>query len=199
MDINVLRHSTAHLLAHAISHLFPDAKFAIGPAIKDGFYYDIDSAHTFNVIDFSAIEVEMNRIKSQNLPIVRQVLSKSEALDFFKNQPFKLELINNLPDNEEISIYKQGDFVDLCRGPHIASTGEVGSFKLLNVAGAYWHGDSNNKMLQRIYGTVFQTQQELDEYLKNLEEAKKFDHRLLGKQLQLFMIWLHRMNKFSWY
>ena len=187
--LDVLRHSTAHLLAEAVKKLYPQAKFGVGPVIEDGFYYDIDLGDdVLTESDLKTIEKEMKKIASQNSKIERAVLSYDEALDFFKEDPYKVELIKDLPKDEEISIYSQSHFTDLCRGPHIPGTKWIKNFKLLSLAGAYWRGDSNNKQLTRVYGTVFFSKEELDEHLKNLEERKKRDHRKLGKQLDLFML-----------
>jgi threonyl-tRNA synthetase len=182
------RHTTSHIMAQAIQHLWPDAKFAIGPAIKDGFYYDIDMEHKLSEEDFPAIQKEMKKIIKQNLPLERFELPRDEAIKFVadKNQDYKVILINDLPEDEIISFYKQGDFVDLCRGPHLESTGAVKAVKLMSIAGAYWRGDEHNKMLQRIYGTCFPTQEELDNYVNMLEEAKKRDHRKIGREMDLF-------------
>ena len=181
-------HTTSHIMAQAVSRLFPDTKFAIGPAINDGgFYYDFDSTESFNDEDKAKIEDEMNKIIKQNLPIERFTLPKDKALELMKEQPYKLELINDLKDGEEISFYKQGDFTDLCTGPHLMTTGQVKYVKLLSNSGAYWRGDEHNKMLQRIYGISFTKKSELDDYLKMLEEAKERDHRKIGKDLNLFM------------
>lgn len=181
-------HTTSHIMAQAVSRLFPDTKFAIGPAINDGgFYYDFDSTESFNDEDKAKIEDEMNKIIKQNLPIERFTLPKDKALELMKEQPYKLELINDLKDGEEISFYKQGDFTDLCAGPHLMTTGQVKYVKLLSNSGAYWRGDEHNKMLQRIYGISFTKKSELDDYLKMLEEAKERDHRKIGKDLNLFM------------
>lgn len=185
----ILRHSASHVMAQAVLHLFLDAKFAIGPAIEKGFYYDFDIEHTFTLEDLDTIENEMRRIVSQNLPFERKVLNKDEAIKFFndRGQEYKAEIIAEVEDNV-VSLYNQGDFVDLCRGPHVPSTGYVKYFKLLSVAGAYWRGDENNKMLQRIYGTAFASEEKLKDYLNFLEEAKKRDHRKIGKELDLFSI-----------
>lgn len=182
------RHTTSHIMAQAIQHLWPDAKFAIGPAIKDGFYYDVDMEHKLTEEDFPAIQKEMKKIIKQNLPLERFELPRNEALKFVKerNQDYKEILINDLPEDEIISFYQQGDYVDLCAGPHLKSTGEVKAVKLMSIAGAYWRGDEHNKMLQRIYGTCFPTQEELDNYVNMLEEAKKRDHRKIGKEMDLF-------------
>ncbi|MCP3775725.1 threonine--tRNA ligase [Paenibacillus sp. MZ04-78.2] len=189
--LEVYRHSTAHLMAQAIKRLYGQkaVKLGIGPVIEDGFYYDIDIEKPLSVDDLSSIEQEMGRIVRENVPITRRVVSRDEAVQTFEalEDPLKLELIRDLPNEAVLSLYEQGEFVDLCRGPHLPSTGRIKAFKLLSVAGAYWRGDSNNKMLQRIYGTAFPKKAELDEHLYLLEEAKKRDHRKLGKELGLFM------------
>lgn len=183
-----LRHTASHVMAQAIQHLFPGVKFAIGPAIDDGFYYDLDSDHVFSQEDFTAIEKEMSKIAKENIPLVKKVLPRDEALQYFKDkgQDYKVMLIEDLPEEETISLYEQGDFTDLCAGPHLKSTGKVKTFKLMTVAGAYWRGDSKNKMLQRIYATAFFSKEDLDHYLFVRAEAEKRDHRKLGKQLDLF-------------
>lgn len=183
-----LRHTASHVMAQAIQHLFPGVKFAIGPAIDDGFYYDLDSDHVFSQEDFAAIEKEMSKIAKENIPLVKKVLPRDEALQYFKDkgQDYKVMLIEDLPEEETISLYEQGDFTDLCAGPHLKSTGKVKTFKLMTVAGAYWRGDSKNKMLQRIYATAFFSKDDLDHYLFVRAEAEKRDHRKLGKQLDLF-------------
>lgn len=183
-----LRHTASHVMAQAIQHLFPGMKFAIGPAIDDGFYYDLDSDHVFSQEDFAAIEKEMSKIAKENIPLVKKVLPRDEALQYFKDkgQDYKVMLIEDLPEEETISLYEQGDFTDLCAGPHLKSTGKVKTFKLMTVAGAYWRGDSKNKMLQRIYATAFFSKEDLDHYLFVRAEAEKRDHRKLGKQLDLF-------------
>lgn len=188
--LHAIRHTAAHVMAQAIQHLFPDVKFAIGPAIANGFYYDLDSEHTFTPEDLQAIEKEMAKIVKQNIPLQRAELPRSEALAMFaaKDEKYKVELINDLPENAIISTYTQGDFTDLCAGPHCPSTGRVKAFKLQSIAGAYWRGNEKNKMLQRIYGTAFPSKEELDAYLHMLEEAAKRDHRKLGKELDLFAI-----------
>lgn len=183
-----LRHTAAHVMAQAIQHLHPGTKFAIGPAIDDGFYYDLESDHVFSQEDFAAIEKEMAKIAKANLPIEKKILSRNEALEFFRsrNQDYKVILIQDLPEDAIISTYTQGDFTDLCRGPHVRSTGKLKVFKLMTVAGAYWRGDEHNKMLQRIYATAFFDKEELDRFLFVRAEAEKRDHRKLGKQLNLF-------------
>ena len=183
-----LRHTAAHVMAQAIQHLYPGTKFAIGPAISTGFYYDIESEHVFKQEDFPAIEKEMSKIIKQNLHLDKKVVSRKEALDFFKNkeQDYKILLINDMPEDTELSIYTQGDYDDLCRGGHVDNTGKIKAFKLLSVAGAYWRGDENNVMLQRIYGTAFFNKEDLEHFLFVRSEAEKRDHRKLGKQLDLF-------------
>ena len=187
-ELRTLRHSASHILAQAVKRLYPDARLAIGPAIDTGFYYDFDTATTFTTEDLESIEAEMKKIVKENLRIERFTLPREEAKKLMADEPYKLELIDGLDEGEEISFYKQGEFTDLCAGPHVAYTKKVKAFKLLSVTGAYWRGDSNNKMLQRIYGTAFASKEELDEYLNMLEEAKKRDHRKLGKELGLFMM-----------
>ena len=187
---HTLRHTASHVMAQAVKRLWPEAKLAIGPAIDKGFYYDIDMEHTLTPEDLGKIEKEMSRIVKENLPITKSVMSRQEAIEFFKskNEDYKVELIEDLPEDAVISCYAQGDFIDLCAGPHVASTGKVKAFKLQSIAGAYWRGDEKNKMLQRIYGTAFEKKEELDAYLHLLEEAAKRDHRKLGKELGLFVI-----------
>ena len=187
---DTLRHSASHIMAQAIKRLWPDAQLAIGPAIENGFYYDIDMEHVLVPEDLAKIEAEMHKIVKANFPIEKEVLSRDEALKFFKekHENYKVELIEDLPADAEISTYRQGEFVDLCAGPHVASTGKVRAFKLQSLAGAYWRGDEKNKMLQRIYGTAFEKKEELDEYLHLLEEAARRDHRKLGKELGLFVL-----------
>ena len=186
--LHAIRHTASHVMAQAIQHLFPGVKFAIGPAIDTGFYYDIDSEHVFTPEDLTAIEKEMAKIVKQNLPLVRSEVPRKDALTRFaaENEIYKVELINDLPEDAVISLYTQGDFTDLCAGPHCPSTGRVKAFKLMSLAGAYWRGNEKNKMLQRIYGTAFPSKEELDEYLHMLEEAEKRDHRKLGKELDIF-------------
>ncbi len=184
--LSIVRHSTAHVMAEAVKDLFPTAKFGIGPAIEDGFYYDFDVDPPFTPQDLEAIEARMREIIAEEKPFTRGVLDKLEAWDAFEGQPYKRELIEDLPEGEVISIYTQGSFTDLCRGPHVPSTGLLGAFKLTKLAGAYWRGDSTRPMLQRVYGTAWLTQQDLDAHLTRLEEAEKRDHRKLGKELDLF-------------
>ena len=181
-------HTASHIMAYAIQELYPDTKFAIGPSTETGFYYDLDLEHRFVEEDFKAIEDKMKEIAKKDLPVERIEISREEALAYFKekNQDYKVELINDLPEDEKITMYKIGDFTDLCKGPHLLSTKKVKAIKLLSIAGAYWRGDSNNKMLQRIYGIAFEKQKQLDEYIERREEAEKRDHRKLGKELDLF-------------
>ena len=187
--LNILNHSCAHLMAQAIKHLYPEAKFWVGPVIAEGFYYDVDLGD--NVIkeeDLPNIEKEMKKIAKDGKRIVKHVLSKKEALDMFKDDPYKIDLINNMEENVDISCYTQGDFTDLCRGPHVETVKLLKNFKLLKVSGAYWKGDSNNKMLQRIYGICFENKEDLDKYLHELEEAKERDHRKIGRDLGIYMM-----------
>lgn len=188
--LGILRHSTAHLLAQALKRLYPDIKFGVGPAIETGFYYDVDTEEPISEESFPVIEKEMQKIVRENLPIVREVVSREEAIKRFEaiGDHYKLELIEAIPADETVTIYSQGEFFDLCRGIHVPSTGKLQVFQLLNVAGAYWRGDSNNKMLQRIYGTAFFNKKDLKAFLKMQEEAKERDHRKLGKELGLFAI-----------
>lgn len=186
--LEVIRHSTAHLLAQAVKRLFPGVKLGVGPVIDDGFYYDIDSPEPITSEDFPRIEKEMKKIVAENIEIVRHDVSRAEAKKRFEeiDDEYKLELLEAIPENEQVSIYEQGDFFDLCRGVHVPSTGKIKEFKLLSIAGAYWRGNSDNKMLQRIYGTAFFTKDELKAHLQMLEEAKERDHRKIGKELELF-------------
>ena len=189
VKLNVLNHSCAHLLAHAIKHLHPNAKFWVGPVIENGFYYDIDLGdEVIREEDFPLIEKEMKKISKSNKLIKRIELSKNEALDIFKDDPYKIDLINGFSDDEVITAYRQDDFIDICRGPHVESTKMMKYFKLLKVSGAYYKGDSKNKVLQRIYGVCFENEADLSEYLNYLEEMKERDHRKLGKELDIFMI-----------
>ena len=191
-ELHVIRHTAAHIMAQAIKRLYPEADFAYGPATDNGFYYDVDLPEGVKISedDFPAIEAEMKKIVKENLKLERKEVSREEALKFFeeKGEPYKVELINDLPEDAVISFYKQGEFTDLCAGPHVVSTGKVKALKLMSIAGAYWRGDEHNKMLQRIYGTAFEKQADLEAYLHMLEEAKKRDHRKLGKQLDLFSL-----------
>ena len=186
--LNTLNHSCAHLLAQAVKHIYPEAKFWVGPVIEDGFYYDMDLGDTvIKEEDLEKIEKEMKKLAKDGKRIYREEITKEEALEKFKNDPYKIDLINNMDENEVISCYTQGDFTDLCRGPHVESVKLLKNFKLLKVSGAYWKGDSKNKMLQRIYGICFENEEDLNNYLNELEEAKERDHRKIGKELELFM------------
>jgi len=186
--VEILRHSSAHLLAHAVKELYPDAQVTIGPVIENGFYYDFSYKRPFTPEDLAAIEKKMAEISRQDFPVARKVMPRDEAVEFFKKQGeiYKAEIIASIPQGEAISLYQQGNFIDLCRGPHVPSTGKLKVFKLMRVAGAYWRGDSKNEMLQRIYGTAWAKKEDQDAYLKMLEEAEKRDHRRLGTQLDLF-------------
>ena len=188
--LELMRHSTAHLLAAALTDLYPGVKFGVGPAIENGFYYDIElpEGTTVSPDDFAAIEASMAEIAKSAAAITRREVTRDEAREIFADQPLKLELIDELPEDEAISIYQLGDFTDLCRGPHVPDTGKLGAYKLTKVAGAYWKGDSDNEMLTRIYGTAFFNKKELEEYLHNLEEAEKRDHRKLGRELGIYMM-----------
>jgi len=186
--LEIIRHSTAHLLAQAVKQLFPDAQVTIGPVIDDGFYYDFAFERSFTPEDLTAIEDKMKALVKENIPIERSVLPRDEAVKFFRglSEAYKAEIIESIPSDEALSLYRQGEFIDLCRGPHVPSTGRLGSFKLTKVAGAYWRGDSNNEMLQRIYGTAWPDKKQLKTYLHRIEEAEKRDHRRIGKQLDFF-------------
>jgi threonyl-tRNA synthetase len=184
--LEILRHSASHVMAEAVKQLYPEAKLGIGPAIEDGFYYDFGVPEPFNEEDLEAIEERMRQIVAEELPFQRTEVDRLEARDLFGGEPYKLELIADLPEDETLSIYTQGDFTDLCRGPHVPHTGWLEAFELMKVAGAYWRGDSGNPMLQRIYGTAWFSQKDLDAYLERLEEAEKRDHRKLGRELDLF-------------
>ncbi|MFB2283263.1 threonine--tRNA ligase [Staphylococcus aureus] len=184
--LEVLRHSTAHLMAHAIKRLYGNVKFGVGPVIEGGFYYDFDIDQNISSDDFEQIEKTMKQIVNENMKIERKVVSRDEAKELFSNDEYKLELIDAIPEDENVTLYSQGDFADLCRGVHVPSTAKIKEFKLLSTAGAYWRGDSNNKMLQRIYGTAFFDKKELKAHLQMLEERKERDHRKIGKELELF-------------
>jgi threonyl-tRNA synthetase len=186
--VELLRHSTAHLLAYAVKELFPDAQVTIGPVIEDGFYYDFSYKRAFTPEDLAAIEKRMSELAAKDLPVQREVWARDRAVEFFKSigEHYKAEIIASIPAGEEVSLYREGDFIDLCRGPHVPSTGRLKVFKLMKVAGAYWRGDSKNEMLQRIYGTAWARKEEQDAYLRMLEEAEKRDHRKLGTQLDMF-------------
>ncbi|MDP2935747.1 MAG: threonine--tRNA ligase [Dehalococcoidia bacterium] len=188
IDLEALRHSASHIMAQAVASLFPGAKLGIGPAIPDGFYYDFDLPQPLAPEDLATIEAKMGEAVREDLPFVRQDISRESARSLLSGQPYKLELMDGIPENETISTYTQGDFTDLCQGPHVTSTGEIGAFKLLSIAGAYWRGDERRPMLQRIYGTAFSTQEGLTAHLARLEEAARRDHRVLGKSLDIFSI-----------
>jgi len=186
--LEIIRHSTAHLLAHAVKELFPDAQVTIGPVIENGFYYDFSYKRPFTPDDLAAIEARMAEIAKREITVHREVWPRDKAVAFFKDigEHYKAEIIASIPAGEDVSLYRQGDFIDLCRGPHVPSTGKLKVFKLTKLAGAYWRGDSKNEMLQRIYGTAWAKKDELDGYLHMLEEAEKRDHRKLGQQLDFF-------------
>ena len=188
-ELNTLNHSCAHLLAHAVKHLYPEAKFWVGPVIEDGFYYDIDLGDiSLTDDDLAKIEKEMKKISKDNKLIKRKEISKKEALEMFKDDPYKIDLISRMDENDTvISCYEQGDFIDLCRGPHVESTKLIKYFKLLKVSGAYWKADSKNKMLQRVYGICFNNEEDLNNYLAYLEDCKNRDHRKIGKEMEIFM------------
>ncbi|HYP59149.1 MAG TPA: threonine--tRNA ligase [Thermomicrobiales bacterium] len=188
LALATMRHSAAHLMAEAVQELIPEVKFAIGPAIENGFYYDMDLPRPLSPDDLASIENLMARHRDADEPFVRTEVSKSEALETFKANPYKVEILKELPDDSTITTYQQGTFLDLCKGPHVESTGEIGAFKLLSVAGAYWRGDEKRPMLQRIYGTAWPSQEELDDYLARVEEAQRRDHRRLGRDLDLFSV-----------
>ncbi len=188
-ELNVLNHSCAHLMAQAVKHLYPNAKFWVGPVIEEGFYYDIDLGDiTLTEEDLEKIEKEMKKISKDGKRIVRHELTRDEALEMFKDDPYKIDLINNMEEDTVISCYTQGDFTDLCRGPHVESVKEIKYFKLIKFSGAYWKGDSNNQVLQRIYGICFKNEEDLNKYLTDLEEAKQRDHRKLGKEMGIYMM-----------
>jgi len=186
--VDLIRHSTAHLMAQAVKRLYPETQVTIGPVIEHGFYYDFAREAAFKPEDIEAIEAEMKKIVEEDIPVFREIMDRDDAIRFFRDQgeDYKAEIIADIPAGETISLYRQGDFIDLCRGPHIPSTGKLGAFKLTKLAGAYWRGDSDNEMLQRIYGTAWGDQKQLKQYLKRLEEAEKRDHRKLGAQMNLF-------------
>ena len=187
-SLDVIRHSAAHLLAQAVKNIFPEAQVTIGPVIEDGFYYDFSYKRPFTPEDLVRIEKKMSELAKQNIEINRKVMQRQAAIDYFDSigEKYKSEIISSIPEGEEVSLYEQGDFTDLCRGPHVPSTGKLKVFKLMKLAGAYWRGDSKNEMLQRIYGTAWNNKDELKDYLTRLEEAEKRDHRKLGKLLNLF-------------
>ena len=183
-----MRHSAAHVMADAVLRLFPEAKMGIGPPTQDGFYYDFEVSRPFTPEDLESIQEIMINTISETLPFRREEITREEALTLFSDQPYKLEIIDSISDDEALSIYRHGNFIDLCQGPHIENTRDIAAMKLLNVAGAYWRGDETRPMLQRIYGTAFESQNYLDDHLNRLEEAEKRDHRILGRQLDLFTI-----------
>ncbi|NDD24936.1 MAG: threonine--tRNA ligase, partial [Betaproteobacteria bacterium] len=199
--LEVVRHSTAHLLAYAVKDLYPDAQVTIGPVIENGFYYDFSYSRPFDLDDLAAIEKRMSDLANKDEPVVRRVLPRDEAVAYFKGmgEHYKAEIIGSIPSNEDVSLYKEGSFEDLCRGPHVPSTGKLKHFKLMKVAGAYWRGDSKNEMLQRIYGTAWTSKEDLQNYLTQLEEAEKRDHRKLGRELDLFHIDEHAPGLVFWH
>ena len=199
--LEVVRHSTAHLLAYAVKDLYPDAQVTIGPVIENGFYYDFSYSRPFDLDDLAAIEKRMAELANKDEPVVRRVLPRDEAVAYFKGmgEHYKAEIIGSIPSNEDVSLYKEGAFEDLCRGPHVPSTGKLKHFKLMKVAGAYWRGDSKNEMLQRIYGTAWTSKEDLQNYLTQLEEAEKRDHRKLGRELDLFHIDEHAPGLVFWH
>ena len=186
--LEIIRHSTAHLMAHAVERLYPESQATIGPVIEDGFFYDFSYPPGFTMEDLDRIGAEMRRIAKDALPVTREVWHRGEAIQFFRQEGevYKAEIIEGLPEEEDVTLYRQGEWVDLCRGPHVPNTSALGEFCLTKLAGAYWRGDSNNEMLQRIYGTAWATKKELKAYLNRIEEAEKRDHRRLAKQLDLF-------------
>ena len=188
MTLDELRHTAAHVLAYAVQDLFPEAKPTIGPSIDSGFYYDFERAEPFTADDLSKLEKRMHEIVKRDYEMTGRRVERSEALDRYRDNPFKVELARDIPEGEPITLYTIGEFTDLCRGGHAPTTGDIGVVKLMSVAGAYWRGDEHNPMLQRIYGTAFPTQQELDDYLAFLEEAAKRDHRKLGPELDLYSV-----------
>ncbi|HXE50910.1 MAG TPA: threonine--tRNA ligase, partial [Ramlibacter sp.] len=199
--LEVIRHSTAHLLAYAVKELFPDAQVTIGPVIENGFYYDFSYKRPFTLEDLAAIEKRMSELASKDEPVTRRVLPRDEAVEYFKSigEKYKAEIIAGIPAGEDVSLYREGKFEDLCRGPHVPSTGKLKHFKLMKVAGAYWRGDHRNEMLQRIYGTAWATKEELQQHLTMLEEAEKRDHRKLGRELDLFHIDDHAPGVVFWH
>ena len=199
--LEVVRHSTAHLLAYAVKDLYPDAQVTIGPVIENGFYYDFSYSRPFTLEDLAAIEKRMTELANKDEPVLRRVLPRDEAVAYFKGmgEHYKAEIIGSIPSNEDVSLYKEGAFEDLCRGPHVPSTGKLKHFKLMKVAGAYWRGDSKNEMLQRIYGTAWTSKEDLQNYLTQLEEAEKRDHRKLGRELDLFHIDEHAPGLVFWH
>ena len=199
--LEVIRHSTAHLLAYAVKDLFPQAQVTIGPVIENGFYYDFSFSRPFTPQDLVSIERRMNELSAKDEPVKRTVLERDAAVKFFKDmgEHYKAEIIGSIPAGEDVSLYSEGGFTDLCRGPHVPSTGRLKHFKLMKLAGAYWRGDHNNEMLQRVYGTAWATKEELQQYLLMLEEAEKRDHRKLGRELDLFHIDEHSPGTVFWH
>ncbi|MDP3166223.1 MAG: TGS domain-containing protein, partial [Hydrogenophaga sp.] len=199
--LDMIRHSTAHLLAYAVKELFPDAQVTIGPVIENGFFYDFSYKRPFTPEDLAAIEKKMTELAAKDEPVTRRVLPRDEAVAHFKSigEHYKAEIIASIPANEDVSLYREGQFEDLCRGPHVPSTGKLKFFKLMKLAGAYWRGDHNNEMLQRVYGTAWATKDELQQYLSMLEEAEKRDHRKLGRELDLFHIDEHAPGLVFWH
>ena len=186
--LGIMRHSCAHVMAEAVQLLFPGAQIAFGPETEDGFFYDFELSRSLSTDDFAAIEAKMAEIIAQDEPFVREVVTREQAKELFADQRFKKEHIDDLSDDQPISVYRHGSFIDLCHGPHVPSAGKIGAFKLMKVAGAYWKGDAENEMLQRLYGTAFFKKKDLETYLHNLEEAEKRDHRKIGRELDLFML-----------
>ncbi|HQO53973.1 MAG TPA: TGS domain-containing protein, partial [Ottowia sp.] len=199
--LEMIRHSTAHLLAYAVKELFPEAQVTIGPVIENGFYYDFSYKRPFTPEDLAAIEKKMEQLAAKDEPVLRRVLPRDEAVEYFKGlgEHYKAEIIASIPANEDVSLYREGAFEDLCRGPHVPSTGKLRHFKLMKVAGAYWRGDHRNEMLQRIYGTAWASKEDLKAYLTMLEEAEKRDHRRLGRELDLFHIDEHAPGTVFWH
>ncbi|WP_293662971.1 threonine--tRNA ligase, partial [Rhodoferax sp. OV413] len=199
--LEVIRHSTAHLLAYAVKELYPDAQVTIGPVIEHGFFYDFAYKRPFTPEDLAAIEKKMTELANKDEPVLRRVLPRDEAVEYFKSlgEQYKAEIIASIPSNEDVSLYREGKFEDLCRGPHVPSTGKLKHFKLMKVAGAYWRGDHRNEMLQRIYGTAWASKDELQQHLTMLEEAEKRDHRKLGRELDLFHIDEHSPGTVFWH
>ena len=199
--LDVIRHSTAHLLAYAVKDLFPEAQVTIGPVIENGFFYDFSYKRPFTPEDLVAIEKRMAELAAKDEPVVRRVLPRDEAVAYFKGlgEHYKAEIIASIPSNEDVSLYREGQFEDLCRGPHVPSTGKLKHFKLMKVAGAYWRGDHRNEMLQRIYGTAWASKEELQQHLTMLEEAEKRDHRKLGRELDLFHMDEHSPGTVFWH
>ncbi len=199
--LEVLRHDSAHLMAEAVKELYPDTQVTIGPAIENGFYYDFARAQPFTPDDLEAIETRMAEIVKRDEEIIREVWPRDRAIEHFKKagEHYKAEIIAKIPSNEDVSLYRQGDFIDLCRGPHLPSTGRIGAFKLTKIAGAYWRGNSDNEMLQRIYGTAWATEKDINAYLHRLEEAEKRDHRRLGREMNLFHLQQEAMGMVFWH